>query len=459
MPIMLSAKGCSPVDSSSAKPSVSLENGTGTVASVFTSPWPWVDFSLTKNSLAALSVSATSRDSSSASLNEKKPATTRSPPNVNITLRTSPRPAPSGLEIPGPFAFLRKIQSGTFGDAIAVREPGYGRVLCMKVLNKRSAVRRGELPGIVQEVIAYRSIARNNSKEAVEGGPFVMQLEASLQDEANLYLIMELMYCDLLAVYNGYRYSRRGNARKWLCQISLGLAAIHSAGVIHRDIKPENILIDFHGNVRIMDFGTAHTLISSKPTPLDPTKKYSSQIWGTEIYMAPEMLANRSKTREHRRRYGLAVDYWSLGCVAYELLCDDSVNDALFAEEEDLEAYLAWDRSGQTTPYPALVDFDPDARSLVLSLLTVDPKQRAGNAALRSHPFFQNGDGVSEFQRVVDSQKPPRHQASLSHVCKQARENDGTRPLITVSFYPPEVDDTFTDFGWVNPRGIWGSVQ
>ncbi|KAJ7057110.1 kinase-like domain-containing protein [Mycena amicta] len=217
-----------------------------------------------------------------------------------------------------------------------------------------------------------------------------MELEASLQDERHLYLIMELMDCDLIAVYNGYRYSRQENARRWLCQLSLGLSAIHASGVLHRDIKPENLLLDFHGNIRIGDFGTAHTLISKDPTPLDPTKKYAHQVWGTDIYMAPEMLANRHKPRDQRRRYGLAVDYWSLGCVAYELLCDES---ALFAEEAELESYKAWTRDQKTELYPPLADFEEDARSLVLGLLAINPKQRLRIETLRTHPYFQNDDG------------------------------------------------------------------
>ena len=40
-------------------------------------------------------------------------------------------------------------------------------------------------------------------------------------------------------------------------QICAGLAAAHDAGVLHRDLKPSNVMIDEHGNARILDFGLA----------------------------------------------------------------------------------------------------------------------------------------------------------------------------------------------------------
>jgi serine/threonine protein kinase len=99
-----------------------------------------------------------------------------------------------------------------------------------------------------------------------------------------------------------------------------GISAIHNAGILHRDIKPENILIDFQRNVRITDFGCAF-LNDGKKT-LHRYGEYCVEICGTWPYQAPEILANEGKVSVDRRKYGIAVDYWALGCIIFELELD-----------------------------------------------------------------------------------------------------------------------------------------
>ncbi|KAJ7481652.1 kinase-like domain-containing protein, partial [Mycena latifolia] len=323
--------------------------------------------------------------------------------------------------VPGPFLFLKKVQSGSYGEAIVVREldstwlqgVSPGRVLCMKMFNKATSQLRGLIPGIVQEVLAYRNLARARSRRENEGSGFVMDLEASLQDEKRLFFVMELMDCDLLAVFNGYRFLRRPNARRWICQIALGLSAIHASGVIHRDIKPENLLLDANGDIRISDFGSAHSELGPK-----------------------------------RRNTGLAVDYWSLGCVAFELVAEEP--ESLFDSEEELRRYLLWHQHGHSST-------SEEAESLVSGLLAIDPSRRYHIADLRAHPYFQHDDGSSEFEHTVSRTRQRRHQIYLDPTVEPELVG-GHAAVLELSLDPPEMaeDDTFEHFGWVNPSGIWG---
>jgi len=81
--------------------------------------------------------------------------------------------------------------------------------------------------------------------------------------------------------------------------------------IIHRDLKPENILIDFYGNVQIADFGVS--MIGDSCDPCVNGKKYCWESLGTWPYTAPELAIAQNPL------YGLEVDYWALGCVAFEM--------------------------------------------------------------------------------------------------------------------------------------------
>jgi serine/threonine protein kinase len=92
-------------------------------------------------------------------------------------------------------------------------------------------------------------------------------------------------------------------------QIAQGLRAMHRQEMIHQDLKPENIMIDEHGVVKIIDFGSTKIAgIAEITTPLDRDK-----ILGTRNYTAPEYLQSRAGSN--------CSDIYSLGVITYEMLC------------------------------------------------------------------------------------------------------------------------------------------
>jgi serine/threonine protein kinase len=99
---------------------------------------------------------------------------------------------------------------------------------------------------------------------------------------------------------------------------AMGLSFIHQAGIIHKDIKPENILVDSHNDICITDFGCAYL---HESWPLEADMAYCHDLGGTWKYMAPEVWANKWEG-EMITNFGAAVDYWSLGCIFFELVAD-----------------------------------------------------------------------------------------------------------------------------------------
>ncbi|VAW75532.1 Serine/threonine protein kinase [hydrothermal vent metagenome] len=91
-------------------------------------------------------------------------------------------------------------------------------------------------------------------------------------------------------------------------QITRGLRAMHRQEMIHQDLKPENIMLDEHGVVKIIDFGSTKIAgIAEITTPLE-----RDNVLGTRNYTAPEYLRGHGGSSRS--------DIYSLGVIAYEML-------------------------------------------------------------------------------------------------------------------------------------------
>ncbi len=93
--------------------------------------------------------------------------------------------------------------------------------------------------------------------------------------------------------------------RSTMVQLVEGLHALHLAGRLHRDVKPTNILVSEEHRVVLVDFGLS-TRFAEVDTIVDRLAV------GTVAYMSPEQAAQGV--------LGPASDWYSVGCVLYELL-------------------------------------------------------------------------------------------------------------------------------------------
>jgi Protein kinase domain len=138
--------------------------------------------------------------------------------------------------------------------------------------------------------------------------------------------------------------------------IAAGLAAAHAKGILHRDLKPANVMIDSHGEARIMDFGLALTAGEDDGT-----------ISGTPAYMAPEQLEGQPAS--------VQSDLYALGLVMYELFTGKRAHNARTLPERvrDLSSDI-------TTPSSFIRDIDPTVERVILRCLSHDPAQRPRSA-------------------------------------------------------------------------------
>lgn len=92
---------------------------------------------------------------------------------------------------------------------------------------------------------------------------------------------------------------------------ALGVACLHSHGVVHRDLKPENILIDKGGNAWVADLGIAHVNPDFVSVGV---KTMAAERLLNRDYYAPEQRFGKATEVDAR------ADTYALGCILYELL-------------------------------------------------------------------------------------------------------------------------------------------
>ena len=129
--------------------------------------------------------------------------------------------------------------------------------------------------------------------------------------EANGSLFFTMPYLDGRTLGSRLRSSGRLPIRDALLvarDIGDALEHAHARGVVHRDVKPDNIYLAADG-AYLLDFGLAITSSSEPGAGTD----WEGLIAGTPAYMSPEQLAGN-------RIEGWRSDFFSLGCVLYEML-------------------------------------------------------------------------------------------------------------------------------------------
>lgn len=234
------------------------------------------------------------------------------------------------------------------------------RVYAMKVLSKKDILQRQE----VQHTMSEQSILKHADS------PFLVGLKFSFQTADKLYLVLDFMNGGEL-FYHLARIGRfeESRAKFYAAEIVLALEHLHKHNIIYRDLKPENILLDSCGHVALTDFGLCKENIGDK----DTTKTFC----GTAEYLAPEVLLGKG--------YGVAVDWWTLGVLLFEL----TSGLPPFAGLEVNTMY----RKILTESFPFKPYMSPVLCSFIQAVCHKDAKMRLGSGPtgaeeVKKHPFF-----------------------------------------------------------------------
>ncbi|XP_077218882.1 CDPK-related kinase 7-like [Tasmannia lanceolata] len=208
---------------------------------------------------------------------------------------------------------------------------------------------------------------------ALTGHKNLVQFYDAHEDEDNVYIVMELCKGGELLdriLSRGGKYSEE-DAKVVMVQILNVVAFCHLQGVVHRDLKPENFLFtskDEKSPLKAIDFGLSDFV---KPD------ERLNDIVGSAYYVAPEVL---------HRSYCTEADMWSIGVIAYILLCGSR---PFWARTESgiFRAVLKSDPIFEEAPWPSLSD---DARDFVKRLLNKDYRKRLTASQALSHPWLHD---------------------------------------------------------------------
>ncbi|KAK9082022.1 hypothetical protein Syun_031004 [Stephania yunnanensis] len=226
--------------------------------------------------------------------------------------------------------------------------------------------------------IAIEDVRREvNILRALTGHRNLVQFYDALEDDDNVYVVMELCKGGELLdriLSRGGKYSEE-DAKAVLVQILSIVAYCHLQGVVHRDLKPENFLFstkDEESPLKAIDFGLSDFV--------NPGERLND-IVGSAYYVAPEVL---------NRAYGTEADMWSIGVIAYILLCGSR---PFWAKTESgiFRAVVKMEPNFEEVPWPSL---SSEARNFVKSLLTKDYRKRLTAAQALSHPWLSTYEGI-----------------------------------------------------------------
>lgn len=275
------------------------------------------------------------------------------------------------------FEPLRCLGKGSYGTVILVKQRTTGKLYAQKQFKKASLVVHKKL---VEQTKTERQIL-----ESVNRHPFVVKLYYAFQDQEKLYLILEYgQGGELFTHLAEERMFSEPTAAFYLAEMVLALSHLHEElGVVYRDLKPENILLDSDGHLLLTDFGL------SKVATEDAA---CNSMLGTVEYMAPEVIKGE--------KYGKAVDWWSLGALAYDLMTGNPPfrgNNNHKIQQNILKQKLV-------LPY----FLGPDAKDLLSRLLRKEPNKRLGSnmpkdlAIIKGHRFFRKIDWKKLAAREVE---------------------------------------------------------
>ncbi|ODM97918.1 RAC serine/threonine-protein kinase [Orchesella cincta] len=306
------------------------------------------------------------------------------------------------------FEFLKLLGKGTFGKVILCREKTSRKLYAVKILRKEVIIKKEEVDHTLTE---NRVLQTTNH-------PFLISLKCSFQTNDRLCFVTEYVNGgELFFHLSKEKAFSEDRTRFYGAEIISAIGYLHQNGIIYRDLKLENLLLDKDGHIKIADFGLCKEDITYGRT--------TRTFCGTPEYLAPEVLEDTD--------YGLAVDWWGVGVVMYEMMVGrlpfyNRDHDRLF------ELIVM-----QEVRFPHSLSLE--AKDLLSGLLRKNPRERIGGGPndvneVMHHIFFSCINWEDLVQRKI---APPFRPQVTSDT--DTRYFDIVFTTESVELTPPDSDE------------------
>jgi serine/threonine protein kinase len=318
------------------------------------------------------------------------------------------------------YQLASEIGAGSFATVRKCIRRSDNEPFAVKIIDVRRSTKR-ELKKLHDEIQILQKLDHPN----------IIQLIDVFYENEYVYLVLELCkpydLFDYLCAARGHRLNET-IAAQILYDATNALQYLHEHNVIHRDLKPENILFDYHGNLKVTDFGLAYYVDTSSGSATDCKSPSGDELdeedghaeseedsasgsdsnsdssdsdsvrssrskatseapssydeivmntcCGTPHYVAPEVLEGLE--------YTYKCDLWSLGVILYTMLAGHQP----FTGKNRHVLYKRILRGKYNLRTKRWQGISEEAKDLVKRLLVLDPEQRLDWNDIREHPWI-----------------------------------------------------------------------
>jgi len=369
------------------------------------------------------------------------------PPRVQRKKKKKPLSKMVGNNFSDLYKLGDVLGEGAYGQVRTCKSVFSGVEYAVKIIEKKpGSFLRSKL---LKEIEIYHMCS---------GQKNIIQLVEFFEEVDKFYLVFEKLHGGpLLEHIQRRKFLTESEASNIVSNLAEALLFLHSRGIAHRDVKPDNVLCVSQTDtesVKLCDFDLCS----------DPAYSLTTPSLGTPVgsleYMAPEVVNTfiedyddyNEDFDDESLRYNKKCDLWSLGIIAYILLCGYAPFQA------GGEHNCGWDQgeacnlcqdilfsnireSHVTFPEEQWAGISCEAKDLIRKLLEKDSSRRLTAEEVLCHPWITSEGStlVLHTPRVLN-----KHQESLRNLEEFANKimevNRSMEPASTAPINPSNTE-------------------